>query len=48
MYHMHWTLDDINKLHPDQMNWLVESLKLQKKREARAAKGKRGKRPKRR
>lgn len=41
MYHMHWTLEDIQKLSVSQFNWVVESLKRQKKKEAKAARKRR-------
>jgi len=45
---MHWTLDDINELTPDQLNLLTESLRSQKELEAKAAKGKKSRRRPRR
>lgn len=38
MYHMHWTLDDIQKLTLPQFNWIVRHLEEQKEKERRALK----------
>ena len=41
MYHMHWTLEEVQKLTIPQLNWIAQSLSAQKAEEARAARGRR-------
>jgi len=41
MYHMHWPIEEVQKLTLPQLNWISQSLKEQKAAEARAARGRR-------